>query len=118
MAFKFKAVPKRNPQDPDAPPRFYASPVYSGDVNIRQLAEIIAEISTVSSIDTLAVLEAFLQVIPKELSKGNIVRLRDFGTFRLGIHSEGSDTAEEVTSHNIKGMKSLFRPDKLILSVS
>ncbi len=42
MAFKFKGIPKRNPQKPGADPKFYATPVYSGEVDIHELAETIA----------------------------------------------------------------------------
>lgn len=112
MAFKFKAIPKKNPQDQAAPAKYYASPVYSGNVTIRQLAKKIADISTVSSIDTLAVLEAFLQLIPEEMADGNIVRLRDFGTFRISVSSEGVEDASKLMSSHIKKTRVLFRPSQ------
>lgn len=112
MAFKYKAVPKKNPQNPTAPPLFYASPVYTGDVTIRQLAEKIAMVSTVSSIDVLAVLEAFLQLIPLELIESRIVRLRYFGTFRVTVKSKGQPTADDLSAVHIEKMRLLFRPYK------
>jgi predicted histone-like DNA-binding protein len=110
MAFKFKAVQRRNPQHPTEPKKFYASPVYSDEMGIRQLAKRIAESSTVSSVDVLAVLEAFLQIIPQELIEGRIVKLRDFGTFRISLKSEGVEKSEDLASTHIKKMNLLFRP--------
>jgi predicted histone-like DNA-binding protein len=101
MPAKYNVIARKNPRDPDAPEKYYPSFVSSGKVTLRQLAEHIADISTVSSIDTLAVLEAFLQVVPKEMAEGNIVDLEEFGSFRLRIKTEGSDTPEEVTDRNI-----------------
>lgn len=112
MSAKYNVVARGNPQNPEAPKKYYASFTSSGKITIRQLAEQIANISTVSSIDTLAVLEAFLQVLPKELANGNIVNLGEFGSFRLTIKSEGSETPEAVTVHNITRVTSQFRPSK------
>ena len=112
MAFKFKAIPKKNPRNPAAPAKYYASPTYSGEVTIRQLAKKIAEVSTVSSVDTMAVLEALLQIIPQELIEGRIVKLRDFGTFRITLSSEGVATADVLSSSNIKKLRLNFRPSK------
>lgn len=112
MSFKFKAIARRNPQQPTAQKKFYASPVYVGELGVRELAKKIAAQSTVSSIDVLAVLEAFLQLIPEELIEGYIVKLRDFGTFRISLSSEGVEKQEDLTSNNIKKINLLFRPSK------
>jgi len=114
MPAKYNVIPRKNPQDRDAPPKYYASFVSSGRTSTRKMAERIAALSTVSSIDTLAVIEALLQVIPQELAEGNIIDLGEFGSFRLRVQSEGSDTAEEVTSRNIKKVKVQFYPGKEI----
>lgn len=60
MAIKFKMMERANPRDPQAAKKHYAIAYSDGEVTLRQLAERIAEISTVSSIDTLAVLESLL----------------------------------------------------------
>ena len=59
-------------------------------------------------------LESFLQVIPQEIAKGNIVRLGDFGSFSLTVHSDGVATQEEVTASLIKSNKLHFRPGKQV----
>jgi len=61
---------------------------------------------TVSSADTLAVLESMLTVIPEELAEGNIVELGDFGSFSrkntgmiwLRSSAEGAEEMEKVSA--------------------
>ncbi|MDY7042353.1 MAG: HU family DNA-binding protein [Chloroflexota bacterium] len=112
MTVKYTVVPKVNPQNPEAPRKYYPMVKSTGKTNLRQLAERIAEISTVSSVDVVAVLEAFLNIVPRELAEGNIVKLGDFGSFSLRIRSQGADSEEQVTAHNITKTLTSFRPGK------
>jgi predicted histone-like DNA-binding protein len=99
------------------PKKHYVVTQSRGEVSLHQLAEQIAEISTVGSIDTLAVLESLLQVLPKHLLDSKIIRLGDFGSFRISISSSGADTASNFTKRMIKNVKLLYRPGKLIADV-
>jgi len=113
MTVKFTTTAKKNPRDPSAPPKYYAVVKSNGRVDLRQVARRIADISTISSADTLGVLEALLMVIPQLLAEGQIVRLGDLGSFRLTVKSEGMDSPEEVTVHTIDGLSVRFTPGKL-----
>ena len=112
MPVLYSVVARKNPSNAEAPAKYYAQAKSSGSVSMRQIAKQIAEISTVSTVDTMAVLEAFLQVIPNHIANGNIIRLGEFGSFSLTLKSEGSDTAESVTAANVKGTTLHFRPGK------
>ncbi len=101
MTVRYTITARGNPQNPDAPKKFYPVVKSTGKVTLRQLAERSAEISTLSSVDMAAAAEALLVVIPQELARGNIVKLGDFGSFSLRIRSQGADSAEEVTAHHI-----------------
>ncbi|MBV6465521.1 MAG: DNA-binding protein [Anaerolineae bacterium] len=101
MTVKFNVVERGNPSNPAAPKKFYPSIKSSGRKTLRQMAERISQISTVSSTDTMAVLEALLTTIPQELAAGNIVELGDFGNFWLKINAEGADTPETVRASQI-----------------
>lgn len=101
MTVKFNVVERGNPSNPAAPKKFYPSIKSSGRKTLRQMAERISQISTVSSTDTMAVLEALLTTIPQELASGNIVELGDFGNFWLKINAEGADTPETVRASQI-----------------
>jgi len=70
MAIQYVVVTKGNPANPTAPKKFYAQARSSGEVALRQIAKEISDMSTVSTIDTMAVLEALLQLIPKHLADG------------------------------------------------
>jgi len=112
MTVKFNVVERGNPANAAAPKKFYPSIQSSGRMTLRELAKEIGAISTVSSTDTLAVLEALLTIIPKELSKGNIVELGDFGSFWLKTNAEGADTAEAVRASQINTLLPRFNPGK------
>ena len=112
MTVKFNIVERGNPANPQAPKKFYPSIQSSGRMTLRQLATEISDISTVSSTDTMAVLEALLNIIPKELSKGNIVELGDFGNFWLRNTADGAETADEVRADQIKTLLPRFLPGK------
>ena len=112
MPAKYVVVAKKNPQDLSGPPKYYPMVKSTGKVTLRQLAERIADISTVSSVDVVAVLEAFLTIVPQELANGNLVSLGDFGTFSLRVRSEGADSEDDVTAHKITKTLTSFRPGK------
>jgi len=112
MTVKFNVVQRGNPANQEAPKKFYPSIESSGRKTMRQLAGQISQISTVSSVDTMAVLEALLTIIPQELAYGNIVELGDFGNFWLKSNSEGVDTAEAVRSSQINTVLPRFMPGK------
>ena len=112
MTVKYNVVERGNPSNPAAPKKFYPSIESSGRKTLRQMAERISQISTVSSADTMAVLEALLTTIPQELASGNIVELGDFGNFWLRGDSEGSETAADVRASSIKGVLPRFNAGK------
>ena len=112
MSVKFNVVERGNPANREAPKKFYPSITASGRKTMRQIAARINQISTVSSADTMAVLEALLTVIPEELAAGNIVELGDFGNFWLKTDSDGAVTAEEVRGSQINGVLPRFNPGK------
>ncbi len=108
MTVKYNVVERGNPSNREAPKKFYPSIASTGRKTLRQLAGRISEISTVSSTDTMAVLEALLTVIPQELAAGNIVELGDFGNFWLKATSEGVETADAVRAAQISTLLPRF----------
>ena len=106
---------KVNPRALDEPRKYYAIAKSTRTVDVRELAEQISLEVSLGSPDVLAVLESLLINIPKNLKHGHIVKLRDFGTFRLNLKSEGADLEEDFSEQMIKGTKVNFRPDPLFL---
>ena len=85
----YTLAPKKNVLHPEMPIRYYAIAVSRGTTDMRTMAENISRRSSLSTIDTMAVIEALLRQIPEELAEGRIVHLGDFGSFSLSIRSEG-----------------------------
>jgi predicted histone-like DNA-binding protein len=112
MTVKFNVVERRNPADPDAPKKYYPSIQSSGRVTTRELAEMAAERSTLSTMDMMAAIEGFLAIIPQQLSRGNIVELGDFGSFWLKTTSDGCENAEDVRAGQIVSALPRFNAGK------
>jgi len=110
MSVKYVIVEKHNPQDMQAPKKYYAVARSAGEVTLKQLSKDISARSTVNSSDTLAVLDSLIQQLVKELEAGRIVRMGDFGSFQLSISSEGAPAADKFTSSLIKKSRIVFRP--------
>ena len=114
MPITFTVTPKRNPQKPNDPPKYYASIVGDGKTTLSDLAKHASTVSTVSKADILAVLESTFEKIANDVADGKIVYVGEYFTLQAGGSSEGKDTAAEVTSASIKSVRTIFRPGKMI----
>lgn len=111
MSVKYNVTERKNLQDPQAAPKFYASAKADGEINLKNLSkEISAGSTTVSDTDVLAVLNDLIKVVNRHLADGKIVKLGDFGNFQISISSDGAETVEKVSSSLIRGNKITFRP--------
>lgn len=90
--------------------KYYASPHYTGEIDLYELGKELSERTTVSRVDAEAVLSGFADLISDRLSEGKIVRLGNFGAFRISINSRGEEASQDVTSRSIKKGRVLFRP--------
>ena len=110
MSIPYNVVPKINPARPEDPPKYYAVANSSGDADFRAMAEEIAEITTVSVPDAVAVLESLVMIIPRHIERGEIIRLGELGSLRVTINSEGSENEEEVNASNVRKANYRFVP--------
>lgn len=112
---KFKSVEKGEPGVlGGGTPRFYASIVRNEKVDLRTLVEEIAESNTLNTADVLAVLESFLQMSTRHLSKGSAIDMGQLGTFSPSIQSLPEETAGDVDQNSIKRFKVNFRPSRIL----
>lgn len=114
MPITFNVVPKKNPQQPDNPLKYYANIVGEGKTTLADLAKYAATVSTVSKADILAVLESTFSKIADDVADGKIVYVGEYFTLQAGGSSEGKDTPDEVSASSIKSVKTIFRPGKMI----
>lgn len=117
MSVKFKVLPRKNPQDTNAPEKYYAAAIGDGAIDLDRLAEKIAYQCTLTEVDCHAVLLSLVHNVSEELNDGRIVRLGKLGTFQIGISSEGKDTEEEVNASVITKSRINFRPGKKLRKV-
>ena len=110
----YSVVPRINPSEKSAPPRYYAQAQARGDVNVREMAERIQSTCTVHKSDVYAVLVALEDVIAEALQNGEIVRLGDLCTLQVSLSGKGAMTEDEYTTDLIKKSKVNFRPGPVL----
>ena len=106
----YSVVPRRNPSEKGAPPKYYAQAQARGDVNIREMSERIQSSCTVNKADVYAVLVALEDVVAEAIQNGEIVRLGELCTLQVGLSGKGSLTEEDFNENLIKRAKINFRP--------
>ena len=107
-----------DPGNPSAPKKWYAKMQASGEVTMDEIAEEIAYATTLTDGDVLNAIRALLRQLNKHLAAGKIVRLENFGSFQLQLHSTGADTEEEFTPANITSASVQYRPGKVTLAAT
>jgi predicted histone-like DNA-binding protein len=93
---------------------YYAVPVGSGLVGTREIAQRLADRSTLTPADIRATLIGLVEVMETYLHNGYSVKLDDLGVFRLSVTSEGYVSPEECMPHRVRAAKLCFRADTQI----
>ena len=103
-------TPRKNPNKLEQNPKYYPAVVSKGETTLKELTQQIAQMSSLSRTDCVAVLTALLELLPQELLRGRIVRLGDLGSFRLTVKGEGLDQPSDFTSNAINKTQLRFNP--------
>ena len=111
----YSVVPRINPRDKEAAPKYYAQAQARGDVNIREMATRIQSTCTVTKADVYAVLVALEDVIVEALQNGEIVRLGELGTFQVSLSGKGAETSDDYDASLIKKARINFRPGSALV---
>ena len=106
----YSVVARKKPNDMEGVAKFYAQAQARGEMGIREMAERIQQMCTVTRADTMAVLVSLSSVMREGLAGGEIVRLGDMGAFQIGLNSEGASTEDEFNPGLIKKAHINFRP--------
>ncbi|TAJ11610.1 hypothetical protein DMA11_16275 [Marinilabiliaceae bacterium JC017] len=110
MAIKYKTIRQATPgKQGGGTYRYYARACEREKKEIKYLAKIIAQRSSLSESDVKAVLDELTSVVPRLLLDNNTVQLGDFGTLSLHLNSRGEATTEDVSWRSIKDVKVQFR---------
>ena len=110
----YSVVPRRNPSEKGAPPKYYAQAQSRGDVNIREMSDRIQASCTVHKSDVYAVLVALEDVVAEAIQNGEIVRLGDLCTLQVSLSGKGALTEDDYNTSLIKRAKINFRPGRVL----
>ena len=112
MPIQFKMVPKKN--NLVSPPviKYYPCAVSKGEIDLNDLAKIIAGRSTISKSDCYGVIMALSEIIGQSLLNGQIVKIASLGTFSLSLTGTPADSPEPLGKGNIKKAKVNYKPSK------
>ena len=94
--------------------KWYPRSIVVGDpATTKEIADRLAEISTVSRSDTYAVLMGLSSVLKSFMKEGRSAKLDGVGTFYYTADAtkQGVDTAEEVSAKQIVGVRVRFLPE-------
>jgi predicted histone-like DNA-binding protein len=107
----YSVVARTDFKDPNRENKlYYAQAQARGEMNIREIGHRIQQMCTVTYPDIMAVLCSLCMVMKQGLMAGEIVRLGDLGSFRIGLRSVGAKTEKEFTRANIKRARFNFHP--------
>jgi predicted histone-like DNA-binding protein len=107
---KYKLVARKNPQDREEPPKWYAAPINDGKVRQQDIAADIVNLSSLARGDVGNVINSVIDTVPKYLVMGKSVSLGELGTFRVSFSSEGVEDSKDFTVDKISGIRVVFIP--------
>lgn len=111
--YKYKLVKRKHPGNPDAPKKWYATPLSASPQSVKVMTRVATENTTLAPKELEAALELLGNYARQQLLQGHSVKVGDLGTLRITIQSEG---VEDITQYNpqtmIKGARILFTPSK------
>lgn len=111
--YKYKLVQRKHPSNPDAPKKWYATPLSASPQSVKVMTRVATENTTLAPKELEAALELLGNYARQQLLQGHSVKVGDLGTLRITIQSEG---VEDITQYNpqtmIKGARILFTPSK------
>lgn len=98
----------------DHTPYYYARAQYDGVTKLEDIAQLVEQISAISTGDVLSVLNTLGKIVATELANGRIVDLGDLGRIRLSLRAKGVATPEEVKRETIQSTRAIFVPGQAI----
>lgn len=111
--YKYKLVKRKHPGNPDAPKKWYATPLSASPQSVKVMTRVATENTTLAPKELEAALELLGNYARQQLLQGHTVRLGDLGTLRITFQSEGVESITDYqASSMIKNPRILFTPSK------
>ena len=112
MSVQFKMIPKKNNLVSPPEIKYYPCAISKGEVNLDDLARLIASRTTMSRPDCYGVIMALSDAVGESLANGNIVRIDSLGSFQLNLTGTGAETEDALGKSNIREAKINYKPSK------
>lgn len=113
LMYKYKLTKKGNPQDKNAPKKWYATSIGEKAQSTKAMTRAATENTTTAPIEMEAALELLGKYAAQQLQQGHLVKVGDLGTLRVTFKSDG---VEDITQFNasamIKSPRIVFTPSK------
>lgn len=104
----YKIIPRKQPGKDQV--KYYSRPFKHDPLTLDQIADAMADGSTMTSADFRAVLDRFEKKLAEKLAEGHSVRLGLLGSFHLTFCGEGADSKADYNIHKaLKAIRCQFR---------
>ena len=117
MTLFYNKVEKANPLKKDEPKKWYLTLKSLGLVREREVAQAMADETTLNPKEAEMTLYQAQKVITAKLLDGHSVELGELGSFRLTVKSKGVDREEDVVAQNVTKVNIRFTPSKSFRSL-
>ena len=110
MSILYNAIQRHNPNDANAPKKWY---LILKRLKLRRtldVAKAISDETTLNPKEAEMALYQLHKVLLRYLMDGNTVELGDLGTFQLSVNSSGVSQEEDVTPNLVKKINLHFIP--------
>ena len=101
---------RANPNDEDAPKKWYVTQVTAAQVDETQVAMDLADETTLNPSEAMMPIR---KILIRRLLGGESVELGNWSSFSVTLSSTGAETKEAVTARNIKSVNLNFQPGSL-----
>lgn len=114
-AVTYSVVGRKNPSLQGAGDvKYYAQAQARGEMGIREIAERIQQMCSLTRSDVMGVLVALEDLVAEGLGGGEIVRLGNLGSLQLGLSGGGADAPDLYSDSLIERIRVLFRPGQTL----
>ena len=112
MSLFYNKIQRKNPSSPEEPAKWYLSLRSTGLVKEEEVAELIADETTLNPKEAEMSLAQLQKVLIQTLLNGQTIQLGSWGSFYLTLNSEGVESEDEVSPSLVKKINIRFSAGK------
>ncbi|MBP7103377.1 MAG: HU family DNA-binding protein [Bacteroidales bacterium] len=114
MSLIFRKIERINMKDPEGPKLWYPVLRTITVVTEKELAKLLADETTLNPKEAEMAIYQLQKVLLRVMLDAKSIQLGELGNFYLTLHTESSETKEEVTADKIKKINIRFRPSAFV----